>query len=133
MTSQRQTALHFDRIAGTDRVTQFCSLLGTVILSRFVGLFLLNLPCADDDDTAESRKYHPSGVHETDEWLATVSAGTVVIVHYELWHRGSKVLAVQPGAVRCGKKWASRLASLNRWKQIPLRLSYAMLCRFDRR
>ena len=24
---------------------------GTVILSRFVGLFLLNLPCADKDDT----------------------------------------------------------------------------------
>ena len=33
--------------------------LGTVILSRFVRLFLLNLPCADKDDTAESRKYHP--------------------------------------------------------------------------
>ena len=27
---------------------------GTVILSRFVRLFLLNLPCADKDDTAES-------------------------------------------------------------------------------
>ena len=24
---------------------------GAVILSRFVGLFLLNLPCADKDDT----------------------------------------------------------------------------------
>ena len=33
---------------------------GTVLLlSRFVGLFLLNLPCADKDDTAESRKYRP--------------------------------------------------------------------------
>ena len=30
-----------------------------MILSRFVRLFLLNLPCADKDDTAESRKYHP--------------------------------------------------------------------------
>ena len=30
-----------------------------MLLSRFVGLFLLNLPCADKDDTAESRKYHP--------------------------------------------------------------------------
>ena len=24
-----------------------------------MGLFLVNLPCADKDDTAESRKYHP--------------------------------------------------------------------------
>ena len=30
-----------------------------MILSRFVRLFLLNLPCTDKDDTAESRKYHP--------------------------------------------------------------------------
>ena len=32
-----------------------------MLLSRFVGLCLLNLPRADKDDTAESRKYHPSG------------------------------------------------------------------------
>ena len=30
-----------------------------MILSRFVRLFLLNLPCTDKDDTAESRQYHP--------------------------------------------------------------------------
>ena len=30
-----------------------------MILSRFVRPFLLNLPCADKDDTAESRKYRP--------------------------------------------------------------------------
>ena len=29
--------------------------------SRFAGLLLLNLPCADEDDTVESRKYHPLG------------------------------------------------------------------------
>ena len=33
-----------------------------MILSRFVRPFLLNLPCADKDDTAESRKYHPLGL-----------------------------------------------------------------------
>ena len=29
-----------------------------MILSRFVGHFLQNLPCTDKDDTVESRKYH---------------------------------------------------------------------------
>ena len=29
----------------------YATLAGTVILSRFVGLFLLNLPCTDKDDT----------------------------------------------------------------------------------
>ena len=30
-----------------------------LLLSRLVGLYLLNLPCADKDDTVESRKCHP--------------------------------------------------------------------------
>ena len=30
-----------------------------MILSRFVRLFLPNLPCTDKDDTAESRKHRP--------------------------------------------------------------------------
>ena len=31
--------------------------------------------------------------HETEEWHTVVPSGTVVIVHYELWHRGTKVLS----------------------------------------
>ena len=30
-----------------------------------MGLFLLNLPCADKDDTVESRKYHSLGAVES--------------------------------------------------------------------
>ena len=40
-----------------------------LLLSRFVGLFLLNLPCADEDDTAESRKYH----HLEGDWRRALS------------------------------------------------------------
>ena len=53
-----------------------------MILSRFVRLFLPNLPCADKDDTAESRKYHPLKVQAAVEalWagereLAALTAG----------------------------------------------------------
>ena len=52
------------------RAVQQAEYAGTVILSRFVGLFLLNLPCADKDDTVESRKCHPSGMVLFDEFCA---------------------------------------------------------------
>ena len=29
--------------------------------------------------------------NETEEWHTVVPAGTVVIVHYELWHRGTRM------------------------------------------
>ena len=48
-----------------------------MILSRYVRLFLLNLPCADKDDTAESRKYRPF-IREAffvPEWAATTKLG----------------------------------------------------------
>ena len=37
--------------------------------------------------------------HETEEYHAVVPAGSVVIVHYELWHRATKLLATD-GRVR---------------------------------
>ena len=46
-----------------------------LLLSRFVGLFLLNLPCADKDDTAESRKYRPLQPGEA-----------IVVDNMRLWH-----------------------------------------------
>ena len=33
-----------------------------LVLSRSVDIFLLDLPCADKDDTVESRKYHRSAI-----------------------------------------------------------------------
>ena len=40
-------------------VSTVCEYGRVLLHSRVVGRFLLNLPCADKDDTAESRKYHP--------------------------------------------------------------------------
>ena len=61
-----------------------------------MGLFLFNLPCADKDDTVESRKYHPSAAHQQGPG-GGAGQYKCAYVTFDEWEHGQNVLAAYRG------------------------------------